>query len=177
MNKKPELQLINKFKYILEANDFVDYKQDKNFGRNSLVFADIEFLSTEGEYFVIEAKSHHSKDAYNSYHKLFGELLKETGKNKPIRDGYGKNLSLAILIPTDSCDYEGVTSESGTSFYRRQFKNIPLANYIGFGELVSVKYVFACSEEANKIQMYTWSGFYKNEDPVRVWGLCREKSD
>lgn len=166
-NNQPELHLINKFKEILVRNRYVDDSKLQNFGRNTKKYADIEFVSVDGDYFVIEAKSHHSRDAHNSYHKLFGELLKETGKNESTRNSYGEKLSFGILIPADPCTI--LTNTEGATFYRNHFKNIPLEIYVGFGKLVRLKYVFVCSEIDNYVKQYTWEGFYKSETHIDDW--------
>jgi len=49
---------------------------------NSRAFADVEFKSVSKIHWAIEAKSNLSPDKHNAAHKIFGELLKETG-HKP----------------------------------------------------------------------------------------------
>ncbi len=173
MNRTPEADLIKCFEDILLKSKYINNDYNKHFGRNSKTLGDIEFVNNENEYLVIEAKSHHSGDAHNSYHKLFGELLKETGRNTTIRTRKYKETTLAILIPSDSCEYQSksIPKDDGVSFYNKQFRNIPEHIYIGFGKLVNSKYVFTCSERERNIKQYTWEGFYKKEEPIRIWSL------
>jgi hypothetical protein len=44
----PELQLIRRFKQILETNEYIGYNY--KFGRNTKNYGDIEFESTEEEF-------------------------------------------------------------------------------------------------------------------------------
>jgi hypothetical protein len=97
----------------------------------------------------------------------------ETGKNKNIRKRYGNKLSLAILIPPDSCNIDGVTKHDGVYFYRSHFRKIPFQKYFCFGKLVIVKYVFTFFEEKETVQQYTWEGFYNRDNHIRKWSLLK----
>jgi len=74
---------------------------------------------------VIEAKSHDSEDRHNTVHKIFGELLKETGRTNRV------DCRHAILIPEDGLD-----------FYSRAFRSIARDKFLGFGALVPIETVF-----------------------------------
>ncbi|WP_010676346.1 hypothetical protein [Bacillus timonensis] len=168
VREQKEQKLIENFKMTLLKHDYIDTKFRVNFGRNTKDFADVEFVSKEGEYIVLEAKTHHTRDAHNTYHKLFGELLKETGKNTHIRSKFQGKLSYGILIPDDACDIDYVPKDDGMTFYQKQFNNIPQEIFKKFGNLVNAKYVFVYSENKQKIKIYTWMGFYNNEKPLRI---------
>jgi hypothetical protein len=81
-NRKPEQDLIDAFVEALRASADHEISFDTLYNKNckSKTYADIEFKSKSNVHWVIEAKSNDSSDAYNSVHKIFGELLKETGR-------------------------------------------------------------------------------------------------
>ena len=153
-NRQPERELIIKFQEILFQHEYINTSVRSHSGDNKANLADIEFLNRNGEYLVLEAKSHDSGDAYNTYHKIFGELLKECGKNNAEREYYKKVLKLGILIPEDL----GTRGKEGIEFYRNHFRDIP---FTGFGLLVGAKNVFVCSERQSRVSIYSWEGFYK----------------
>lgn len=159
MNKNPEQNLIDKFRSLLKGKDN-DFSVDIeiNFNCKAHKKADIEYISKSGDHFVIEAKSHHSKDAYNSVHKLFGELLKETGR---LRDT--KKIKYGILIPKDEYN-----EKNGITFYRECFRKINRTKFIEFGKLIPMSYVFVCSQESSYIDIYTWANFYEGKKPDRT---------
>lgn len=67
-------------------------------------------------------KSHESKDAFNTRHKVFGQLLKEHDKASNIRSGYGSPITLGILIPRDEMSSgKSNTQKSGYDFYREGY--------------------------------------------------------
>jgi len=94
-NRSPEQNLINAFIEALQANDDDNLKISSiiNTSCKSRKYADIEYISQSGQHWVIEAKTNDSSDAHNTVHKIFGELLKETGKENRNNCKYG------ILIP------------------------------------------------------------------------------
>jgi len=104
-------------------------------------FADIEFTSVSGKRWAIEAKSNASRDAHNTAHKIFGELLKETGREN--RDA----CHIAILIPEDS-----------KLFYSRLFQSIKREKFVAYGRLVPVEKVFTFSKAG--IGIITWEDLY-----------------
>ena len=121
-----------------------DYRPERVINQNckSHKFADVEFV-TARDHWVIEAKTNVSKDAHNSVHKLFGELLKETGKPRIIEAG--KTLKYGILIPD-------------SSFYRNKFRLINQAKFNGFGELIPVERIFIFT--SGTLTTITWEDFY-----------------
>ncbi|GAB3807086.1 hypothetical protein [Virgibacillus kimchii] len=173
MRQYPERDLIQGFESIMKQNENVDMTMPTNFGNNTTILADIEYVSSTGEYMVIEAKSNHSRDAHNSVHKLFGELLKETGKNKVNRLQGDQKASLAVLIPEDASTRDGVTKNSGYNFYKRHFNNIPHDIFEKFGELVNARYVFIYSKRDNCVKQYSWIGFYQGEEPLETWSSLK----
>ena len=81
-NRSPEQNLIDLFVEALNQheNEEIKIKILHNKSCRSQTFADIEFTSASGMRWAIEVKSNDSKDAHNTAHKIFGELLKETGR-------------------------------------------------------------------------------------------------
>ncbi len=98
-------------------------------------------MSISNKNWVIEAKSDDSRDRHNTVHKIFGELLKETGRNNR------ENCSYAILIPGSS-----------VKFYSRAFQSIRRDKFIGFGKLIPVNCVFTCNETG--IKKISWEKLY-----------------
>ena len=109
----------------------------------SRTFADIEFTLPSGQRWAIEAKSHESTDQYNTVHKLFGELLKETGRENRV------NCKFAILIPEDGID-----------FYHKHFTKIDRCKFFGFGWLIPVRTMLSYNRINNSIKYTSWDGFY-----------------
>lgn len=145
--RQPEQDLINQFiKIIKTSNPDIRPIRILNENCRAKKTADIEF-ETEKFHWIIEAKSNNSGDAHNSVHKLFGELLKETGRERK-----GKSnliLKYAILIPDGS-------------FYQKKLHLIEREKYMGFGKLIPVDSVFLI--EKGNLKRYTWSGFYDSKD-------------
>lgn len=108
-NQAPEQNLINEFiehmRCQLDNNLCIGELYNSNC--RSKTFADIEFLSKSGLLWVIEAKSNDSNDKHNTVHKIFGELLKETGRVNRQKCRH------AVLIP-----------ENAIGFYSRAFQSI-----------------------------------------------------
>ena len=96
-NRNPEQDLINKFVESIKKTKGVEIVC-ANCKLQSR--ADVEFKMQNGEYWVIEAKSRDSSDKYNTVHKLFGELLKETGRTR--NEGM---LRIGVLMPTEGKDF------------------------------------------------------------------------
>jgi hypothetical protein len=138
-NRTPEQDLIDRFVQSKSASGtnwlFTNCR--------SKTQADLEFITKEGAYWVIEAKSHDSKDAHNTVHKIFGELLKETGRPRDIHE-----IQYGVLLP-----YEGL------SFYSRLFRSIPRSKFVGFGQLIPISAVFSCSVAAAVSEM-SWEDLY-----------------
>jgi hypothetical protein len=147
-NRKPEQDLIDAFIVALnnENDPEIKVRELINSKCRAKKFADIEYVSDSGLRWVIEAKSNDSSDAHNTVHKIFGELLKETGREN--RD----NSRFAVLIP-----------ESGVSFYSRLFQSICRVRFMGFGDLIPVHSVitYGCSG----IRRISWQELYDHYQP------------
>lgn len=72
-NRTPEQDLIDAFVAALHAHDDerLAIGQLRNSNCKAKHHADIEFHSKSGIHWVIEAKSHDSKDKHNTVHKIF----------------------------------------------------------------------------------------------------------
>ena len=142
-NRTPEQDLINDFVEHLRTHQDPDIriKLLLNWKYRSKRFADVEFESATGLHWVIEAKSDESKDRHNTVHKIFGELLKETGRTNRA------DCRHAVLIP-----------ESAVDFYSRAFQSIAREKFLGFGRLIPVDTVFL-SGPSGTTQL-TWAGLY-----------------
>lgn len=154
MNDNPEQHLVNEYvKYLTNENDNI-ILINKNC--KSKQYADLEYIDNK-VLWVIEAKSHKSKDAYNSIHKLFGELLKETGRER-ISDNklLFKTIKYGLLIPGDVYDY---TNKSGIMFYKKHFLEIKKDKYIQFGKLIPINDIFIFDIYKNELVKKTWSEF------------------
>jgi hypothetical protein len=139
-NRRPEQDLIDRFVTWLKITEGTEYicancKTQTN--------ADVEYRLANGEYWVIEAKSHDSSDKYNTAHKLFGELLKETGRARA-----EKQVHIGVLIPTE-----------GRDFYAKCFRAIARDKFIAFGELIPVATVFLCDQNG-KVTESKWSALH-----------------
>ncbi|WP_297575913.1 hypothetical protein [uncultured Deefgea sp.] len=128
-------------------------------------FADIELTTSSGELIAIEAKTHETRDAPNTVHKVFGQLLNEQRKKNEFRNAI--HPSFAILIPSEVPDNPKAPRQTGKDYYQRRFQEIPTNHFHGFGVLVNAKYVFVFKRsEPQALHVYTWSGFYNNENPI-----------
>jgi hypothetical protein len=138
-----EQMLINQFVKHLRshADGRLCIKTLHNDRCKSRSFADVEFDSTAGIRWVVEAKSHKSPDRHNGVHKLLGELLKETGRldRPPCR--------YALLIP-----------EKGVPFYSWALQAIDRDKFIAFGQLIPVDGIFVSSTKG--IREMTWISLY-----------------
>lgn len=141
--RTPEQDLIDQFVGHLNVHVDNDLKICTLFNSNckSKTLADVEFKSVSNIHWVVEAKSNDSEDRHNTVHKIFGELLKETG-----RTGRADFLH-AILIPLDSVD-----------FYSRAFQSIKREKYLGFGKLIPIDTVFMSSVAG--ISQLSWEALY-----------------
>lgn len=149
-NRSPEQDLINAFTSEITAHSDNEYKIKTlhNQKCRAKKFADIEFLAVSGTHWVIEAKSHDSKDKYNTVHKIFGELLKETGKANRASCKYG------VLLP-----------EEARGFYSQSFQTIAREKYIKFGELIPVSAVFLIGESG--LQVVSWASLHPELSPTK----------
>lgn len=145
-NRAPEQDLINQFMEHLEIHESDDLRVSKEINKNckSRTYADIEFISASKLHWVIEAKSNDSKDCYNTVHKIFGELLKESGRDN--RDNYVTPYSYqATLI----------------QFYSQAFRSIHRSKFNGFGCLIPIDCIFTSDKEG--ISQIPWEQFYDAE--------------
>jgi len=136
----------------------------QNGSGDTIQFADIELTSTLGELIAIEAKTHETRDAPNTVHKVFGQLLAERGKTNPRRKE--KFVSLGILIPAETPVKEGAPKEDGKTYYQRRFRNIPKDIFKTFGILVNAKYIFVFQRTPDlKLDVYRWMDFHRDREP------------
>ena len=143
MNNKPEQELIDSFiKYMkkIHQNKF----KALNCNCKSHDNPDIKYR-LNNETWAIEAKSYGTKDSPNAIHKVFGELLKETGRNE--------NTKIGLLIP-----------KTGAEYFRKGFRRIKKEKYIGFGKLIPVSIVFVFDAENEALEKYSWEDFYNNNE-------------
>lgn len=143
-HEAPEKKLINQFVKCLYNKRDKDLCIELLLNNNckSRTFADVEFISKTNVHWVIEAKSNESSDRYNTVHKVFGDLLKETGR--PNR----KNCRYAILLP-----------KSALEFYSKSFQSIAKDKFVGFSKLIPINTVFLCGQ--SEIQEITWRELYE----------------
>lgn len=147
-NRTPEQDLIDQFLRHLDAHVDEDLRVAKIINKNcrSKTYADVEFESATKLHWVIEAKSDDSKDRHNTVHKIFGELLKETGRSS--RD----NCRNAILIPSNA-----------VQFYSRAFQSIHREKFLAFGELIPIDTVFTSNETG--VGQISWEALYDAHQP------------
>ena len=142
-NRAPEQDLIDEFVAHLRnhVDDNIRIGTLYNSNCRSKSFADIEFESISKLHWVIEAKSDDSKDRHNTVHKIFGELLKETGRaNREM-------CRHAVLLP-----------ESAILFYSRAFQSINREKFLGFGALVPIDTVFLFGPAG--VEQVAWAAIY-----------------
>jgi hypothetical protein len=142
-NRKPEQDLIDSFISALQEQDEDKFKIRSLINKNckSKKYADVEFITLSRTHWVIEAKSNDSSDAHNTAHKIFGELLKETGKENR------NNCKFGILIP-----------EEAKKFYSKKFQGISKSKFSGFGKLIPIETVFSYGHSG--IGTMSWEELY-----------------
>lgn len=176
--KISEKELVQKLASFLRRNELVE--QECHFDGDDEGRADIELCLSAPkwpadfpEWLFIEAKSHHSTDAPNTINKIFGQLLKETGKNAS--DRAKKKYALAVVFPSEKGEWESKGGSkqktlSGEDYYRQGFSRIDPRAYSGFGELVNVKYVMSFSSTEQCLRVFDWVGFRRggqaSQDPL-----------
>nr|WP_155656811.1 hypothetical protein [Aliivibrio fischeri] len=148
IKRTPEQDLIDGFVNCLKRakNPLFRASQVINSSCKSKKYADIEYISENGTKWAIEAKSHDSSDRHNTVHKLFGELLKETGREN--RDGF----LFGLLIPIESLN-----------FYSRLLQSINRDKFVGFGNLVPISAVFLYGNSS--VKQLTWESLYDAYKP------------
>lgn len=147
-NRTPEQDLINQFIGHLQTHEDDELKIATLFNKSCKAkkYSDIEYRSVSNIHWVIEAKSHDSGDRYNTVHKIYGELLKETGRVNRNNCCYG------ILIPSSS-----------VNFYSRAFQFIQRDRFLKFGQLIPVDCVFLCNEHG--FTKVSWEELYDSFQP------------
>ena len=146
--KTPEQDLVDAFDAELHNHQDSHLRIETLINQNCKAkkYSDIEYISVSKTHWVIEAKSNDSGDAHNSVHKIFGELLKETGRDDRA------NCNFAILIP-----------EASLNFYSRAFQSINSKKFIDFGKLIPVHTVFTFSSSG--IGRGSWGELYSYHAP------------
>lgn len=147
-NRTPEQDLIDAFVAALKVHE------DRRLAIGNVLnskckakhHADIEFHSKTGVHWVIEAKSNDSQDKHNTVHKIFGELLKETGRSNRAM------CKFAVLIP-----------EEAVHFYSRAFQSIARDKFLAFGSLIPVESVFTFG--ATGVGEISWENLYAAYEP------------
>lgn len=174
MRRDPEAQLIASLRLFLEEKELI-VAIDSHFDGDGNDRADVELALRREKWpygmpekVLLEAKSNHSTDSPNTINKIFGQLLKETGKLN--RQAGACSLCLGILIPSDAGEWETASgkrkrAESGIKYYQDGFSRIPRHIFNAFGGLVDARYVFAYSERLRRLSVFTWSGFRDAENP------------
>lgn len=164
--KISEKELIDGFGRFLIDQDLIDWN-GSHFAGDSSQNADVVLSLQPGKWpgvgvekIYIEAKSHHSEDSQNTINKIFGQLLKETGKRKFDRE----KECLAVLFPYERGEWEGrgkkiVKRIKGEDYYRRGFSRIEKQVFISFGELVGAKYILSFCSTSSSLRIFEWSNF------------------
>lgn len=164
--RNPEKELIESFKELITSDNAFGIKEAVNFGDDSDTVADVEYLAKNDEYLILEAKSHKSSNAQNTRHQIFGQLLKEQGKENDKRKLYEKSAVFGLLIPGDKAiGVKGAPTSDGVTYYRDGFTAIPESKFSAFGDLVNAGYVFVCFG-VERIEVFSWLGFYSDDKPI-----------
>ncbi|MFQ2168779.1 hypothetical protein ACK35I_06780 [Aeromonas veronii] len=174
-NRISEKKLTDAFKGFLLKNEIIQ-EDASHFDGDDETKSDVEisisnnFISNKLEMkkIYIEVKTHHSTDSQNTIHKVFGQLLKETGK-RTLKD----QECLAIMFPHEPAEWKAqgktIKKTCGVGYYRQGFKKIDKEKFIRFGELVSVKYIFSFSSKEQKLEIYEWKDFLStNVGPILI---------
>ncbi|MDX5584721.1 MAG: hypothetical protein QNK20_07290 [Aureibaculum sp.] len=172
--KLSESELIKEFSKFLIKESLIN-KDNCHFSGDDEKHADVELEfhgidAWKGMFetkLYIEAKSHHSTDSQNSINKIFGQLLKETGK----RDLDKNKECLAILFPAESGSWTGSnnkksTNIDGVGYYRRGFSRIKNDAFVKFGEIVNAKYILSFSSTKQELEIFLWSTFHNDNAQV-----------
>ena len=103
--------------------------------------ADVEFTAMSGQRWAIEAKYGAPKNRANEVHKLFGDLLRETGRD------YREDCKIGLLLHHETeCDF------------RRGVRRVHREKFIRFGCLIPVQAVFIFSP--SNVAQKTWMQLY-----------------
>jgi len=98
-----------------------------------------------------------SKDAHNAVHKIFGELLKETGRNIPS----DKTIKYGLLLDGRYCPNKEVF---GKDFFMDRFSYINYDKYKSFGAIIPIENIFIFDIEKNSVENISWNDFHKDCD-------------
>ena len=143
-NSKYEQPLIDRFVAALkDADNEIRINEMHNCScAGNADFADLEFTSVSGQRWAIEAKYGAPKNKANEVHKLFGDLLRETGR------AHRNGCRIALLL------YAG-----NEEYFRAGVRRINRGKYIQFGSLVPVESVFVVGDSPS-FETRTWREFY-----------------
>lgn len=143
-NTQYEQPMIDRFVEALQdADDELRVREMYNRKcSNNEAFADLEFTSVSGQRWAIEAKYGAPDNMHNEVHKLFGDLLRETGRAN--RDG----CRIGLLLDS-----------SRERFFRERVRRINRGKFIRFGCLIPVDHVFVVGDGPS-FQTRTWREFY-----------------
>jgi len=179
--RRTEADLIDAFRQFVVSKGLVS-EAHCHFSGDSDDCADVELtLEAAGwpknfpRHLLIEAKSHHSTDAPNTINKIFGQLMKETGKHCATRVRRARSYKLAVLVPADSAHWTGSNGKrhrqpGGLVYYQSGFRRIDRRVYIEFGALVEVAYVLLYSISDASLAVYDWVDFYDQKRPLVEYG-------
>ena len=121
-------------------------------------YSDLEYIDIENNIrWRIEAKSHMSKDRHNAVHKLFGELLKETGRLFSSEN----ELKYGLLLDGRYCPDINI---SGKDFFEKYFKCINTEKYKKFGLLIPINDIIVYDVNMNNVKNYNWNSFIGEKD-------------
>lgn len=109
---------------------------------NNTDFADLEFTSVSGQRWAIEAKYGAPDNMHNEVHKLFGDLLRETGR----ANRHGCRIALLLYAGNEQ-------------FFRTGVRRINREKFIRFGCLIPIERVFVVGE-CPSFETRTWREFY-----------------
>ena len=144
MPRTHEQDFINSFISAARACGNPDYavKSLVNSKCKAKKFADVEYVSESGIYWAIEVKTHESPDFGNAVHKIFGELMKETGR---IRED--KLVRYALLLPS-----------GGLELFGKRLLSVNKEKFEAFGKLIPVETVLHFDGEI--IKGISWEELY-----------------
>ena len=157
MSDNPEQELVNRYVEYLKCT----YKNVRIINANCKKhkYADLELI-LDDVLWIIESKCHKSKNAYNSIHLLFGELLKETGRQRHFNNDVSYNeIKYGLLIPGNTYGY---TNKPGIDFYKKHFKEIDKNKYLEFGKLIPIDDIFIFNTDNNEFIHKTWNEFIED---------------
>ena len=111
--------------------------------------ADLEFTAVSGQRWAIEAKYGPRDNKSNEVHKLFGALLRETGRE------CRQNCKIGLLL-----------HQQMENYFRQGVNRIARQKFYQFGDLIPVRAVFVLSPQV--VTKKTWRQFYNGESGTPV---------